>query len=175
MNNTDKIKAEIVKQSPDWVLVSKLALELHNDTLESNFFKFKKGKINVVKGSEYNIREIKELLEDAMSGDNYEYLEVGSHSGLTVTRFNKLLNALSNTVNEKFVVVVTCKDQVVTNSIKTGLLVNVYNATMRDKWSKDVEKSIQLRNDELGFTFKAKVSEVKSQIRDMKLDEALAN
>ncbi len=174
MNNIDKIKTEVAKQSPDWLLVSKLALGLHNDTLESNFFKFKKGKINVIQCSEYNVKEVRELLEDSMPGDNYMYIEVGSFGGLTVTKFNKLLNTLTNTINEKFVVVVTCKAQVAANSLKLGLLVNLYNATLKDKWAKDVEKSIHLRNDELNFSFKSKLSEVKAQIRDIKLNETLS-
>jgi hypothetical protein len=171
MLSKSKIKSEISKKNPDWVLISNMALQMHNDTLESNFFKFKKGKLNVIKASEYNCDVIKDALEECMNGEEYKYILVGSYRGMTVTKFNRLIDGLVKEVNDKYVVVVTNKDQAVTNSLRKGLLVNPYNATVRDKWTKNKTTTLFIKGE--GFEMKCPLKEIKSHIRDLKIGELI--
>lgn len=169
--NKTQIRNEISKANPNWLLISKMALQLHNDTLESNFFKFKKGKLNVIKASEYNCELIKEALEGCMNGDDYKYLLVGSWKGMTVTNFNKLIEGLTTEVNDKYVIAITNKDQVVTNSLRKNLLVNPYAATIRDQYNKNKDTTMSIRGEE--FEFKCPIEDIKSHIRDLKLNELI--
>lgn len=167
----DKIKEEINKENPDWVKVSKLAMDIHNSTLESNFFRFKKGKLNVIKTSEHNCDVVEEALKDSMGTKDYEFILVGSYKGMTVTKYNKMIRELSTLVNDKFVVVVTNKDQVVTNSIREGLIVNPYKALIRNKWSK-AETTIHIKGED-GFMISCDLENFKQQVRDLKLEDIL--
>ncbi len=171
MATKTEIRTELSKASPNWLLISSLALQLHNDSLESNFFKFKKGKLNVIKASEYNCEVIKDALEGSVIGDEYKYLLVGSWKGMTVTKFNKLIDGLVSEVNDKYVVVVTNKDQVVTNSIRKNLLVNPYSSSIRDLYTKNKDTTISIKGD--NFEFKCPIEDIKSHVRDLKLNELI--
>ena len=167
----DKIKEEINKENPDWLMISRLAMNIHNSTLESNFFRFKKGKLNIIKASEHNCDVVEDVLKDSMGTKDYEFLLVGSYKGMTVTAYNKLIKGLSILVKDKFVVVVTNKDQVVTNSIREGLIVNPYKAVIRNKWTK-AETTIQIKGED-GFELSCDLSNFKQQVRDLKLEDIL--
>jgi len=163
----DKIKLEMSKEKPNWILISNLALQLHNETLESNYFKFTKGKLNIIKASEHNCDVIKEALEECMNGDEYRYILVGSYKGMTVTKFNKLISGLIDEVNEKYVIVITNKDQVSANSAKVGLMSNLYNGTLKNKWSRDAITELSIKGN--GFSIKCPFDELKAHVRDIKL------
>ena len=167
----DKIKEELSKESPDWLLISNMALEIHNSSLESNFFRFKKGKLNVIRSSEYNCDNVLEAIQGSMNTDEYEYLLVGSWKGMTVTKYNSMIDKLSEIMHDKFVVIVTCKDQVTSNSLKKGLMINQYSATLRNKYDKNKPTTIQIKGD--GFELSCKLDDFKQHVRDLKLEDIL--
>ena len=166
-----KIRSELSKSNPDWLLISNMALDLHNASLESNFFKFKKGKLNVIKASEYNCDMIKKSLGECMNGDDYKYLLVGGWSGMTVTSFNRLIDGLINEVKDKYVIVITNKDQVVTNSLRKNLLVDPYSSSIRDRYVKDKNTTISIKGED--FELKCSIDDMKSHVRDLKLNELI--
>jgi Zn-dependent metalloprotease len=162
-----QIKSEMKKENPNWILISKLAIQIHNDALETNFFKFKKGQLNVIRVSDYNCGDILESLESCLDSDDYRFIQVGGYTGMTVTKYNRLIDGLE--VNDKFVIVVTNKDQVVANSLKKGLLINQYSGTIKGKYDRTKEKELVIKND--NFNLKCKLNELKSHVRDLKLEE----
>lgn len=155
---------------PNWLLISKLSLKLYNETLETNFFKFTKGKLNVIKASQYNCDYIKDALEECMNGTEYKYLLVGGYKGMTVTKFNKLISGLVDEVNDKYIIIVTNKDQVVANSLKQGLMSNQYIGGLKNTWSKDnVSFEIYIKGND--FSMKCSFDGMRAYIRDAKLKE----
>lgn len=166
----EQIKLELEKETPNYLLISNLALQLHDTTLESNYFKFKKGKLNVLKTSKYNTDVIQEALEACINGDDYKYICVGSYKGMTVTKYNRLIDELINEVNTKYVVVITDKEQVITNSLRKGMLINPYNTSIRHKYDKVRPTQLTIKGED--FELKCDMEDensLKAYIRDIKL------
>jgi len=170
------MKSEILKQlefeSPDWLLISKLAKEAYAASNQSNQIGFRKGAINIIKAADHSCDEIIKKLIDCFSDKSeYQFFLVGSWRGMTVTKFNKLIPQIKQDIDDKYIVIVTDKDQVFTNSIRAGLEVNDYRSNIKNRWDNKKDKVLNIT----GSTHKisCNIDELKSHIRNLSLDELL--
>lgn len=162
------IVSELSKETPDWLLISNLAKELHKGSLPTNPLGFKKGFLNIIKTGKYNTVDVIDELKKCFTSDEYEFIHVGGYSGMTVTKYNKLIPTLINL--DKYVVVVTDKDQVYTNSSTKGLECNIYKATIRNKWDK---KATTITIVGAGISIKSELSSLRAEMRGTTLDSIL--
>ncbi len=167
-------------------------------SLESNIFNFQKGKINIIKSSTFDCKYIKGILENTIS--NCKYLLVGGMYGMPVTNFNELIESLTHTINDNYIVVITDMPQIIGNCLKNNLLVNIYNADIKrininpafvtagditsDKLNTtgdvlcivssptyDEQTLFTIKGNKLDF--KCPLEDIESNIRDLKINELI--
>lgn len=162
----DTISNELLKDKPDWLLISDIAKKIHFSELQSNPLGFKRGAINIIKCGENNVDPIYDELNATFDSDEYRIIAVGGWSGMTVTNFNKL-----KFDDSKFTIVVTNKDQVFNNCTMKKLQCNIYKGLMNNKYNREKETTIQIRNEDINI--KCSLGELKSVIRDISLKSIL--
>jgi len=162
----DTISTELLKDKPDWLLISNLAKQIHLSELQSNPLGFKRGAINIIKCGEHNVNPIVDELNATFDSDEYQIITVGGWVGMTVTNFNKL-----KFDDSKFTIVVTNKDQVFTNCTMKKLQCNLYKGLMSNKYDSKKETTIQIRNEDVNI--KCAKGELKAAIRDIALKSIL--
>lgn len=162
----ESIQQELLKDNPDWMLISNMAKDIYLQNQQTNSLGLKKGIVNIIKASEYNCDTIHKELKKCFPSSEYQYIEVGSYSGINVTKFNKLIPTLNYTDN--YLVIVTNKDQVFANLSKAGIQCVVYNASLRNKWDKDKKTTFSITGG--GISIKCKLDEIQSHIRDNALN-----
>jgi hypothetical protein len=135
----DTISNELLKENPDWLLISNLAKQIHMSQLQTNPLGFKRGVINIIKCGDHNVRPVYEELTSTFDTDDYHLIEIGGWGGMTVTGFNKLLPKLDMS---KYILVVTNKDQVFSNSSIKGYQCNIYKGLMSNKYNREKETTI---------------------------------
>ena len=133
------IKSEVGKENPDWLLISNLAKQIYLENQPTNPLLFKKGMINLIKCGEYRDGfEVSDITVEIKSCfDNDEYIFSDSP--------NELIKQLKSGViqlEDKFIVVVTDSDTFTNKVIQNGFFVNLYKATVYNKWSKKPTKII---------------------------------
>lgn len=165
------IESELIKTTPDWLLISNLAKELHSKSIPTNPLGFKKTSLNIIKCGKYNTNDVMDELKKCFSSDEYEFIHVGGYSGMTVTKFNKLIPTLKE-LNHKFIVIVTDKDQIYTNCSTKGYECNIYKAGIRNKYDKAKSTRITIVGE--GIEIKADLSSLRSEIRGTTLDSLLS-
>lgn len=170
------MKSEILKalesESPDWLLISKLAKEAYATSNQSNQIGFRKGAINVIKAADHNCGDIIKKLQDCFSDiSEYQFLLVGSWYGMTVTKYNKLIPQIKQEIDDKYIVIVTDKDQVFTNSIRAGIEVNDYRAGIKNRYDSKKDKMLSITGSTHKIT--CKIDELKSHIRNLSLEQLL--
>jgi hypothetical protein len=163
------IESELSKNKPNWLLISDLAKELYKSNTQTNPLGFKKGFLNIIKTSEYNVSDILKELEICFNSNEYKFLMVGGYSGMTVTKYNKILPTLKNL--DKYIVIVTNKDQVYTNSSTKGFECNIYKSGIRNKYDTSKKTSITITGD--GVQFKAELNSLRAELRGTTLDSIL--
>jgi hypothetical protein len=167
----DNIKTELEKPNPDWLLISNLAKDMYLKSQQTNSLGLKKGVVNIIKASEYNCAEIVSSLKKCFTTTEYEYILVGGYSGMTVTKFNKLISTLN--YNEKYIIVVTNKDQVYPNLTKAGIECVLYNAGLRNKYDRDKTTTFHIKGPDVDI--KCPVTEIQMHLRDNALEMLLNN
>jgi hypothetical protein len=158
------IKSEVGKENPDWLLISNLTKQIYLETQPTNPLLFKKGMINLIKCGEYRVSDI--TVEIKSCFDNDEYIFSDSP--------NELIKQLKSGViqlEDKFIVVVTDSNTFTNKVIQNGFFVNLYKATVYNKWSKKPTKII-IKGDGVDIGFN--IGELKSVIRDYQLKSILS-
>jgi hypothetical protein len=167
----DNIKTELEKPNPDWLLISNMAKDMYLKSQQTNSLGLKKGVVNIIKASEYNCAEVVNGLKKCFTTAEYEYILVGGYSGMTVTKFNKLIPTLNYT--EKYIIVVTNKDQVYPNLTKAGIECVLYNAGLRNKYDRDKTTMFHIKGQDVDI--KCPVTEIQMHLRDNALEMLLNN
>lgn len=167
----DNIKTELEKPNPDWLVISNLAKDMYLKSQQTNSLGLKKGVVNIIKSSEYNCADIVNSLKKCFTTTEYEFILVGGYSGMTVTKFNKLIPTLN--YNEKYIAVVTNKDQVYPNLTKAGIECVLYNAGLRNKYDSDKTTMFNIKGPDVDI--KCSVDEIQMHLRDNALEMLLNN
>ena len=159
----EDILAELAKENPDWLAISSAAKSIYESSKESSLG-FLRGHINIVKVAEHSVGDMAKELGACMP--DAEILAVGGWSGMTVTKFNKMMPSLK----EKFVIVVTEKPQVLANVAKEGICFRQFSATMKNQWNSK-PTMVHLKGE--GIDIKAEVGSLKAAAREMMLERIL--
>lgn len=168
----DQILQALESDLPDWLLISKLAKEAYAQSNQSNQIGFRKGALNVIKAADHNCGDIIKHLKDCFTDlEDYQFILVGSWSGMTVTKFNKLIPQIKVDMASKYIVVVTDKDQVFTNSIRNGLEVNDYQALIKNRYNKEKPRILHIKG--AAGTLSCQPEDLKSHIRNLSLEQLL--
>jgi hypothetical protein len=101
--------------------------------------------------------------------DEYEFIVVGGYNGMSVTKYNKLIPTFKDL--DKYIVIVTNKDHVYTNSSTKGYECNIYKASLRNKYDRVKPTTITITGN--GIDIKADLNSLKSEIRGATLDSIL--
>lgn len=165
------IEAELIKDKPDWLLISNLAKSIHLSTLQTNPLGFKKESLNIIKTGKYNTKDVMDELIKCFDSSDYKFIHVGGYSGMTVTSYNKLIPSLKE-IKDKYIVVITDKDQVYTNSSTKGFECNIYKSGIRNKYDKSKPTRISIVGE--CIEIKADLSSLRSEIRGTTLDSLLS-
>ncbi len=170
------MKLEILKQleleSPDWLLIAKLAKEAYATSNQSNQIGFRKGAVNIVKAADYACGDIMGKLQECFNdSDEYQFLLVGSYRGMTVTKFNKLIPQIKLDIENKYIIIITDKDQVFSNSIRDGMEVNDYRATIKNRWDSKKDNILNITGS--SHKISCKMDDLKSHIRNLSLEKLL--
>jgi hypothetical protein len=166
------ILKELQNDSPDWLLISKLAKESYAESNQSNPIGFRKGAINVIKSSNHNCRDIIDVLKDTFNDTKeYQFMLVGSLYGMKVTSYNKLIEVIKTVIKDKYVIV-TDKPQVIANALKAGLEVNEYKAGIKNKYEQfRIQKILSITGAK---SIVCKMDELKAHIRNLSLEQLLS-
>ena len=167
----DNIKEELEKSNPDWLLISNLAKDMYLKSQQTNSLGLKKGVVNIIKASEHNCDKILKNLKSCFNTTDYEFVLVGGYAGMTVTKFNKLISTLS--YNEKYIVVITNKDQIYPNLTKAGIECILYNAGLRNKYDGSKPTIFHIKGPDIDI--KCPVTEIQMHLRDNALEMLLNN
>ena len=162
--NKEEILLEIVKESPDWLAISEAAKAIYESNKVTSIG-FLTGHINVVKGPDHSLKDISNELKTCIP--EAEYYVVGGWSGITVSKFNKILPTLV----DKFVIVVTDKTQVISNLTKNKMLFRYFTFNIRGKWDNKKTTFLYLKGE--GVDIKAEMGNLKSVARDILLQKIL--
>jgi hypothetical protein len=162
----ESIQQELLKDNPDWMLISNSAKGIYLKEQQTNSLGLKKGVVNIIKASEYNCNTIYNELKKCFNSSEYHYLEVGSYTGITVTNFNRLIPKLNFIDN--YLVILTNKDQVFTNLSKLNIQCVVYNASLRNKHDRTKETIFSIKGGDVDI--KCPLSEIQAHIRDNTLN-----
>jgi len=167
------ISTELLKESPDWLLISNLAKELYLSTQQTNPLGFRKGVINVVKCGEYSTWDVLEELKSCFDSGEY------SITSRSTSNINTLLREYKNgggklksdIDGDKYVVIVTDSSSVATNLITAGFQCNLYKATIFGKYTKKTVKMI-IKGE--GININVPLGGLKAEIRDAALKSLLS-
>lgn len=163
--NVDKIKSEMLKESPDWLLISTLAKEQYESQLDTNTLGFKKGVLNIIKVSEYEIYEIYKEISACFDTEEYHYI-----ANDDVRKFNKWIKAKPD-LFDKYHIVVTSKPQIALNTMAEGIDCNLYKVGFRFKYDIDKTTRISIKSDSVDLSFEK--GTLKQEIRNITLNKLL--
>jgi len=158
----EKIKSEILKENPNWLLVSTLAKEIHENQLETNTLGFKKGIINIIKVGQYDNYDFYKEIKSCFESDEYHYI-----ANDDVREFNKWLASKPN-LSDKYHIVITSKANILSNSLSEGYECNLYKGGIRLKYDKKSTKFI-LKNDNIDISFEKGC--LKQEVRNITLNK----
>lgn len=163
--NAEKIRSEMLKESPDWLLISALAKEQHESQLETNTLGFKKGVLNIIKVGEYDTYEIYKEISACFGTEEYHYI-----ANDDVRKFNKWIKSKPD-LFDRYHIVVTSKPQVALNTMAEGIDCNLYRAGLRFKYDRDKQTRISIKGDSVDFSFEQ--GTLKQEIRNIALNNLL--
>lgn len=165
----ESIQTELDKENPNWLMISDLAKKLYLTEQQTNSLGLKKGVVNIIKSAEFNCEIVLDELHKCFDSSEYVWLLVGSYKGMTVTKFNKIISTLN--YQDKYVIVVTNKEQVLTNLNKAGIQCMLYNASIRNRYDKEKTTLFRIKGGDIDI--KCPLTEIKSHIRDNQLNMLL--
>lgn len=167
------IQLELSKETPDWLLVSKLAKEIHNSESETNTLGFRKGVINLIKVSECNEERVKQELITYFNSEEYNYV-ISNH----INNYKKWAKSVD--LDSKYHIVITSKPNLIVTTMTLGIEINNYNVTVfrgRGYWKRNTDgtkkpMSFKIKGDTIDIKFNQ--GQLRSDLRDLALKSLLA-
>lgn len=157
----DLIKEEIKKDNPDWLLISNLSQKIYLESNKANLLGIRENVINLVKVGAHGVSDVVDLLEPIYPG---KVIGVGGYAAMTVNAGVKLVKARSE--NETMIIV-TDRDALIKHlgphQFFRCHIGNQYNKNKMVKWT----------NVDTGEVTSFEPSELKSMIREQKINEIL--
>ena len=158
----DLIKEEIKKDNTDWLLISNLAQKLYLESNKPNLLGIRENIINLVKVGDHAVSDVLEILEPIFPG---KVIGVGGWKSMNVNAGVKLVKARKD--NETMIIV-TDRDAIIkhlgSHQFFRCHIANQYNKkNIMVKWT----------NVESGEVVKFEPSELKSMIREQKINDIL--
>ncbi len=158
----DLIKEEIKKDNPDWLLISNLSQKIYLESNKANLLGIRENVINLVKVSVHGVGDVVDLLKPIFPG---KVIGVGGYAAMTVNAGVKLLKARKD--NET-IIIVTDRDAL----IKHLGPHQFFRCNIADKYS-DKRTTVKWTNVDTGEITSFEPSELKSMIREQKINEIL--
>ena len=158
----DLIKEEIKKDNPDWLLISNLSQKIYLESNKANLLGIRENVINLVKVGAHGVSDVVDLLEPIFPG---KVIGVGGYRAMTVNAGVKLLKARKD--NET-IIIVTDRDAI----IKHLGPHQFFRCNIADKYS-DKKTTVKWTNVDTGEVTSFEPSELKSMIREQKINEIL--
>lgn len=161
----DLIKEEIKKDNPDWLLISNLSQKLYLESNKANLLGIRENVINLVKVAAHGVGDVVDLLETTFTG---KVIGVGGYRAMTVNKGVKVLNERKE--NET-IIVVTDRDAL----IKHLGPHQFFRCSISSKSTTfgETKKMVKWTNVETGDITNFEPSELKSMIREQKINEIL--
>ena len=157
----DLIKEEIKKDNPDWLLISNLSQKIYLESNKANLLGIRENVINLVKVGAHGVGDVVDLLEPIYPG---KVIGVGGYRAMTVNAGVKVLKARKE--NET-IIIVTDRDALIKHlgphQFFRCHIGNQYNKNKIVKWT----------NVDTGEVTSFEPSELKSMIREQKINEIL--
>lgn len=157
----DLIKEEIKKDNPDWLLISNLSQKIYLESNKANLLGIRENVINLVKVGAHGVGDVVDLLEPIYPG---KVIGVGGYRAMTVNAGVKVLKARKE--NET-IIIVTDRDALIKHlgphQFFRCHIGNQYNKNKMVKWT----------NVDTGEVTSFEPSELKSMIREQKINEIL--
>jgi hypothetical protein len=162
------IQSELNKETPDWLLISNLSKEIYLKSRPSNPLNFKKGVISLIKCGEYTTHDVKDQLSKCFDSDDYLFLNI---SPADLTKLIKdYKSGVGKLTYDKYIIIITDSASISNKLITNGFNIDLYNATVRNKW---VDKPTKLFIKGNGVDFSSNFDELKATIRDITLNSIL--
>jgi hypothetical protein len=159
------IKKEINKSEPDWLLVADMAKKIYLTQQQSGPFGFKKGIINLIRLSEYNI--------DTITKEFKEY-----NFNIIVDRGRRFYKEKLPTINYKdnYTIILSDSDTIMGKLRELNIPFNLFRLTVRNKYdySPNRKPVMFYLNNENGQKIKFAKGESKREMRDTSLENLLA-
>lgn len=157
----DLIREEIKKDNPDWLLISNLSQKIYLESNKTNLLGIRENVINLVKVGAHGVSDVVDLLEPIFPG---KVIGVGGYKAMTVNAGVKVLKARKD--NETMIIV-TDRDALIKHlgphQFFRCHIGNQYNKNKMVKWT----------NVDTGEVTSFEPSELKSMIREQKINEIL--
>jgi len=157
----DLIKEEIKKDNPDWLLISNLSQKIYLESNKANLLGIRENVINLVKVGAHGVSDVVDLLEPIFSG---KVIGVGGYRAMTV---NAGVKVLKTRKENETIIIVTDRDALIKHlgphQFFRCHIGNQYNKNKMVKWT----------NVDTGEITTFEPSELKSMIREQKINEIL--
>jgi len=157
----DLIKEEIKKDNPDWLLISNLSQKIYLESNKANLLGIRENVINLVKVGAHGVSDVVDLLEPIFSG---KVIGVGGYRAMTV---NAGVKVLKTRKENETIIIVTDRDALIKHlgphQFFRCHIGNQYNKNKMVKWT----------NVDTGEVTSFEPSELKSMIREQKINEIL--
>ena len=157
----DLIKEEIKKDNPDWLLISNLSQKIYLESNKANLLGIRENVINLVKVGAHGVGDVVDLLEPIFPG---KVIGVGGYRAMTV---NAGVKVLKTRKENETIIIVTDRDALIKHlgphQFFRCHIGNQYNKNKMVKWT----------NVDTGEVTSFEPSELKSMIREQKINEIL--
>jgi ABC-type enterochelin transport system substrate-binding protein len=158
----DLIKEEIKKDNPDWLLISNLSQKIYLESNKANLLGIRENVINLVKVGTHGVGDVVDLLKPIFPG---RVIGVGGYKAMTVNAGVKVLKARKD--NETMIIV-TDRDALIKHlGPHQFFRCNIQNQYNNNKIT------VKWTNVDTGEIISFEPSELKSMIREQKINEIL--
>lgn len=157
----DLIKEEIKKDNPDWLLISNLSQKIYLESNKANLLGIRENVINLVKVGAHGVGDVVDLLKPIFPG---KVIGVGGYKAMIV---NAGVKVLKTRKDNETMIIVTDRDALIKHLGPHQFFIchigNQYNKNKMVKWT----------NVDTGEVTSFEPSELKSMIREQKINEIL--
>lgn len=157
----DLIKEEIKKDNPDWLLISNLSQKIYLESNKANLLGIRENVINLVKVGAHGVGDVVDLLEPIYPG---KVIGVGGYRAMTV---NAGVKVLKTRKENETIIIVTDRDAL----IKHLGPHQFFRCHIGNQYKKN--KIVKWTNVDTGEITSFEPSELKSMIREQKINEIL--
>ncbi len=158
----DLIREEIKKDNPDWLLISNLSQKIYLESNKANLLGIRENVINLVKVGAHGVGDVVDILEEVFPG---KVIGVGGYRSMTVNAGAKLVRERKE---NQTMIIVTDRDAL----IKHLGPHQFFRCNIADKYS-DKRTTVKWTNVDTGEVTSFEPSELKSMIREQKINEIL--